>query len=242
MGKADNNKAELAQALYIPLAAWERWLGRWRDVYLASKRGWYALRNVYHKQGSHMRWYVCHIRAYWRLLLGPEWCFGLCQLFCRQVSSTLLMQSWCWLICWWLHWHRGFRLNPLGSAWLIAFCWVRLGTVKLLKQPEEQGLQEPVFCGEGAVYVVEECLRGFTKCCSECCSKVRRSSLARILSLSQVWSQGLCLQWMAVVLAPSPSWMHMHLYFMLLCSAGFGQTVGSSAGKYLSKWWPFSLR
>lgn len=159
MGKADNNKAELAQALYIPLAAWEWWLGRWRDVYLASKRGWYALRSVYHKQGSHMRWYVCHIRAYWRLLLGPEWCFGLCQLFCRQVSSTLLMQSWCWLICQWLHWHRGFRLNPLGSAWLIAFCWVRLGTVKLLKQPEEQGLQEPVFRGEGAVYVVEECLR-----------------------------------------------------------------------------------
>lgn len=95
---------------------------------------------------------------------GLQWCFGFCQLFCRQVSSTLLMQSCCWLICQWLHWHQGFQLNPLGSTWLIALCWVRLGTVKLLKQPEEQGLQEPVARGDGTVYVVEGCLmKGFTK-------------------------------------------------------------------------------
>lgn len=168
-----------------------------------------CLRNVDHKQGSHMRWHMCHVRFYWRL---TRWCFGLCQWLCRQVSSTLLMQSCCWLICQCLHWHQGFQLNPLGSTWLIALCWVRLGRVKLLKQPEEQGLQEPVAHGEWAVYVVGRCLmKGFTKCFSECCSKVRRSFLAHILSLSQVWSQGLCLQWMAGVLAPSPSWMPMQL-------------------------------
>lgn len=44
------------------------------------------------------------------------------------MSSTLLMQSWCWLIFQWLHWHQGFRLNPLCSAWPIAFGWIRLGT------------------------------------------------------------------------------------------------------------------
>lgn len=31
------NKAELAQTLYIPLAAWERGLGRWRDVCLPAR-------------------------------------------------------------------------------------------------------------------------------------------------------------------------------------------------------------
>lgn len=152
MGKADN-KAELAQALYIPLVAWERWLGRWRDVYLPSKRDWYALRNVDHKRGSCVRWHICHVRFYWRLQLGSQWCFGFCQLFCRQVSSTLLMQSCCWLICQWLHWHQGFQLNPLGFAWLIALCWVRLGTVKLLKQPEGQGCRCLWLVGRGQCVV-----------------------------------------------------------------------------------------
>lgn len=38
------------------------------------------------------------------------------------------MWSWCWLIFQWLHWQRGFRLNPLGSTWPAAFGWIILGT------------------------------------------------------------------------------------------------------------------
>lgn len=164
-------------------------------------------------------------------------CFGLCQLFCRQVSSTLIVQSCCWLICQCLHWHQGFQLNPLGSTWLIALCWVRLGTVKLLKQPEEQGLQEPVACGEGAVFVGERCLmKGFTKCFCECCSRVRRSSLAQILSLSQVEAEDYVYSgWLGACSFP------LQFYFKLLCSAGFGQTGGSSTGKNLNEWLPLSL-
>lgn len=126
---------------------------------------------------------------------------------------------------------------PAESAGLcLAHCTLlsKTGNSKAFKTARRAGLQVPVASGEGAVCGVEGCLmKGFTKCFPECCRKVRRSSLAQILSLSQVWSQGLCLQWMAGVLAPSPSWMPMQLYFVLLCSAGFGQTVGSSGGENL---------
>lgn len=92
--------------------------------------------------------------------------------------------------------------------------------------------------GEGTANAVEGCLiKGFTKSCTGCCSKLGRRFFAQILNSSQILSQGLCLEWMAAVLALFLSiyWrMDMHSDFMLLCSAGFGQTVGSAVGKNLS--------
>lgn len=79
---------------------------------------------------------------------------------------------------------------PTESAGLcLAHCTLlsKTGNSKAFKTARGAGLQVPVASGEGAVCGVEGCLmKGCTKCFPECCRKVRRSSLAQILSLSQV--------------------------------------------------------
>lgn len=96
------------------------------------------------------------------------------------------MQSWCWLIFQWLNWQRGFRLHPLGSTWPAAFGWIILETAFKTawragalgacglwgRMGEEQSGQRMLWRDVSS--------RGLQKSCSECCSKLRRRSLAQV--------------------------------------------------------------
>lgn len=231
MGKPQS-KAELAQALYIPLATLEAWSGR---RHLSGQQEELVCPA---RRSRAFMWVVACVSCQCLLntLTGARWWFGLCYILHPPNAVMVLARFSVAALTWRpqaesteLYLAHCFRLSKTGKSFWNSLKSRGSGGLWLIGKDGSGG--------EGAVDAVEGCLvEEFSKSCSECCSKLRRRSLAQILSWYQMWSQELCLQWMAGVRGPFLSiyWcMHMHSAFMLLCSAGFHQTVESTVDENL---------